>query len=514
MDVDNPIVVIAGAGSGKTHQMIIEIIKIIPILKKYPEKFCVVITYTNSATEEIKDRLSKIIDIPHNLHISTTHSFLTKFIIEPYAHLFGYLPIDKNYIDKIILPFKVNNHFIAKALCIKKANELSSEKGLIIYDKILEASSLIINNEEVNRQVSNRLAYIFVDEYQDMRLYQHSIFQSILSQRRTNFYCIGDPMQSIFGFAYLHSQLKNEPKPKKFNETPILNLQKDERFDKRQININNRSSKKIVDLINNYNHVIGYSQTLPEGKGCNKIPVNFIWGKDKNEILDKYEQIIKKYNVLKENNKMFSLLIAERWNLFDDIDKITSINNEYGTTKTLFNECSRIVLGALGINKTSFLEILPFNDKHEKYLRYRQFCFSILKDIRNPQIKVDSKYIIDRFNNSFGIKFKDQDNHNIDISKSIIKLKIISKEEQNDRFCSSIHTSKGLEATSVLVIANTNKELLKWLDFDKVIHDSDDDYRLGYVAFSRARELLCITCLQKPNEELIKLLTKLEIEIN
>lgn len=513
MKVSTPRVVIAGAGSGKTHQMILEIINIIPELKKHPEKFCAIITYTNSATEEIKNRISKVIGIPSNLHISTTHSFLTKFIIDPYAHLYGYLPIDKNYIEKIVLPFKAKNFYIERACCIKKATELSTEKGLVIYDKILETAFALINNNEIANQVSNRLSYIFVDEYQDMRLYQHYIFQTILKHGKTNFYCIGDPLQSIFNFSYGQSQLSKEPKPNNFQESPLLELSKHDSFKKDTIEVNNRSSNNIITFINNFNQIIGYRQEPPVNKRCNEVPIYFIVGKDKTKILEKFDQLLIKHNIQNETNIMFSLLISEHWNMFEDISAINSINNENSYSRTIFSECTRVVLGSLGINKTSFLELIPVNDKREKLLQFRKFCFSILKDIRNPHVNVNSDYIIRRFNSTFKIQLADKTNKNIDISKGIDKLKVVSKIANNNRYCSSIHTSKGLESTSVLVLARTNKQLLKWLDFQNVIHDKDDDYRLGYVAFSRAREILCLAVLEEPIDELFETLKKLNIQI-
>jgi len=57
-----------------------------------------------------------------------------------------------------------------------------------------------------------------------------------------------------------------------------------------------------------------------------------------------------------------------------------------------------------------------------------------------------------------------------------------------------------LEATSVLVIAKDNKELSEWLNFEKANSELDDTYRLGYVAFSRARDMLVIACLEEINE--------------
>lgn len=72
--------------------------------------------------------------------------------------------------------------------------------------------------------------------------------------------------------------------------------------------------------------------------------------------------------------------------------------------------------------------------------------------------------------------------------------------------CLSIHKSKGLEADAVLVIAQNEKEFLKWLNMTKsnMKSDTDEDYRLGYVAFTRARKVLLIACSDKVDISNIK----------
>lgn len=515
INIEKPKVVIAGAGGGKTHQMIEEIIKIIPILRENPEKFCAVVTYTNSATEEIKQRISKKIGIPNNLHISTTHSFLIKFIIDPYGHLSEKIPIEKSYIDKVKLTYRPKNPFAEKNTCCIIANDLCINKGIITYDKILEISYTLITNPIVCRSVCNRLAYVFVDEYQDIRLYQHNVFKSIILEGKTNFYCIGDPLQSIFRFAYIQSQLsKKEPKPKNFNESPILDFAKNKNFLIEKIEINNRCSSNIINLINKYNQIVDFKQTLPTRKVCNKIPVYFIKGNTKSEILGKYDELIVLHNIVQENNKMFNLLIAQEWDIFNDIKDITTINNDQsGQSRSMFAECSRIVLGALGLNRSTAIDLIGVSDNNRGYLLYRHFCFGILKKIRLSKYKVDAGYIINCFEAKFHIKLPGKVHKNTNIEDGIKKLSVIDKQSDNNRFCSSIHAAKGLEATNVLVIAKTKNELSKWLDFNNVIHNTDDDYRLGYVAFSRAREMLCITCLEKLTVEQINLMAALQIQI-
>ena len=78
-----PTLVIAGPGAGKTHYIIEKVIEKLPMLAAH--RFLAVITYTNAATCEIYERLSKKMDIPSNVFIGTIHSFLVRFILKPFG---------------------------------------------------------------------------------------------------------------------------------------------------------------------------------------------------------------------------------------------------------------------------------------------------------------------------------------------------------------------------------------------------------------------------------------------
>ena len=65
--------------------------------------------------------------------------------------------------------------------------------------------------------------------------------------------------------------------------------------------------------------------------------------------------------------------------------------------------------------------------------------------------------------------------------------------------------AKGLQADAALVVAKGIAELKKWLQTDRSLRvaDKQDKCRLGYVAFTRPKEMLCIACLKEIDEELI-----------
>ena len=84
-----------------------------------------------------------------------------------------------------------------------------------------------------------------------------------------------------------------------------------------------------------------------------------------------------------------------------------------------------------------------------------------------------------------------------------------------DDWSSSIHRAKGLEATAVLVVADTWNELRKWCTVDRALRNRDkqDKCRLGFVAFSRAMELLCLACREPSDANTRKYLEDLGLTL-
>ncbi|WIL34607.1 3'-5' exonuclease [Bacillus stercoris] len=101
-------------------------------------------------------------------------------------------------------------------------------------------------------------------------------------------------------------------------------------------------------------------------------------------------------------------------------------------------------------------------------------------------------------------------------SRMTVNYEDMAKElnEYQDSFL-TIHKSKGLQADAVLVVAKNEKELLMWLedDKDKRLLDQTDKCRLGYVAFSRPKEFLCIACLTPISKETIEILNKFKVNL-
>jgi len=505
--------VIAGPGGGKTHNMVGEILNSIETLS--PTRHCAVITYTNAATENIKARIENKIAIPQNIFIGTTHSFLIKFIFEPFAHLFDITTVDKHYIDAVKLSYSAKNTFAKKNGEITLASNLLLN-GIVTYDKILEQSFELLKNEAVLKAVSNRLQYVFIDEYQDSRVYQHKIIQKIVEQGRTKLYCIGDPLQSIFRFTYTQSQLRKEPKPNSFQETPLLELCKEKKDETVFITENFRSSTPIVTLINKF--IVKFNSSFQqEAKGVNSeinYPVVFVKENEIKKIIEEYNSCKQHFEITNEDEKITkNLFLSDEWSLFESIASETNLNRlvkDNSKPSSQLGEVMQLATAMIGLKKREIISITTDE------LTYRKFSLKVFKTIRQRVFNDDThceNSIRKMFQDEFKVELDKETKGKVHTTRATENIKTINSNKTTTDFYSTIHTAKGLEATSVLVCAKTQNQLLKWLAADKIITD-DDDFRLGYVAFSRARKFLAIACLQPVDLETINIIKSLGIQLS
>ena len=100
-----------------------------------------------------------------------------------------------------------------------------------------------------------------------------------------------------------------------------------------------------------------------------------------------------------------------------------------------------------------------------------------------------------------------------DLLRSLLLKAQNGQNARGNHQYSSIHKAKGLEANSVLAVARNKNELLHWLVTDKDARagDNSDACRIGYVAFTRAKTLLCIACLEPLDENVKQILNQTEI---
>ena len=276
-----PVLVIAGAGSGKTKTLTYRVARLIE--SGIAPESILLLTFTKKAADEMLNRASTILDSRcEKVGGGTFHSF-ANYILRKYSNFLelrsNFTIIDRADAEDVInhiragvlekqekrFPRKgtildiyskaVNKNLSAKDIieneykqfehCIEKINEIS--KGYIAYkrrnslldydDLLLYLKTLLVSNDELRKKISNQYKYILIDEYQDTNTLQADIIR-LLASEHNNVMAVGDDSQSIYSFR--GANFKNIMEfPKIFPETKIIKLEQ-----------NYRSSKNILALTN------------------------------------------------------------------------------------------------------------------------------------------------------------------------------------------------------------------------------------------------------------------------
>jgi DNA helicase-2/ATP-dependent DNA helicase PcrA len=498
-----PKLVIAGPGSGKTTDMVDEILSVLPNL--HHNRVLSTITYTNSAADTIRERLSQKINIPRNIFIGTIHKFLNQFIVIPYATLLGHAGLNKLFLEidvdkiaeqKIKLPKSSPLYFRIKNTIRARVLKSLLEDGKIPLDQISIIASNLMANKNISYSICNRLQYLFIDEFQDVDLAQLDIFDKIRLGNRTYIYAVGDPEQYVMGFTYVG---KSRPS---FDKLPI-NRFKCEKVYKTE---NHRSYEEIVNFTNHFHTAIKQKST--KGKNPNS-EVIFIQNSILREIVIIYQNKCKeiKYDqpplhfYLSYENKTFEPVI--------DLG-VAPLSIDKPFFKTTLEASLELITNVVSLTKKQLSE-----KYHLEPLEVRKLGVALLKAISEKKVlNVESLF-------TFISKELNLEPNVIDGAmpeKLLHGLELIMQTGMNvfnNHQFSSIHRAKGLEADTVLVVAKTNNELGKWLttEVEARQSDSNDSCRLGFVAFSRAKVLLCIGCLESLSEENRKTLVTLSVAI-
>lgn len=269
------ILVIAGAGSGKTKVLTHRIAYLI-FQKKINPGNILAVTFTNKAAQEMKDRIefiSKDIssrNIMKGLWMGTFHSICAR-ILRQEINILGYAKnfviydkgdqlsmirrclkaldldskkyspniissiIDKaknNLLDVEIFEYNALNYYnkIVARVYKQYQEELFENNALDFSDLILLTVKLFKEKTEILENYQNKFKYILVDEYQDINFAQYQLVK-LLSGKYNNLFVVGDPDQSIYKFrgADLSNILRFE---KDFPHSRVIKLEQNYRSTK------------------------------------------------------------------------------------------------------------------------------------------------------------------------------------------------------------------------------------------------------------------------------------------
>ncbi|MEI7473225.1 MAG: ATP-dependent helicase [bacterium] len=302
---DGPVLVIAGAGTGKTRTLIYRVARLVE--KGIDPENILLLSFTRKAAKEMTDRASIVLDSRcEGVSGGTFHSF-ANLILRKHSSLLGlknsFTILDRSDAEDIIdlvrgrfpevkekrFPRKsticdiysksVNknstadqiiaseySHFInctetIKLIC-KEYCEYKRENSLLDYDDLLIYLKLLLeSNEEVRRKLSDKYKYIMIDEYQDTNYLQADIAR-LLAYTHNNVMAVGDDAQSIYSFRGANFQNIMDF-PSIFEGAKIIKLEENYRSTQEILNLSNQIISHAIQKYDKNLYSYGKTGELP-----------------------------------------------------------------------------------------------------------------------------------------------------------------------------------------------------------------------------------------------------------
>ena len=295
-----PLLVLSGAGTGKTRVLTSRFVYIVESLNIDFNKI-IAVTFTNKAANEIKERVKAALN--HNIEspwIGTFHSIFAKFL-RKHAHHVG-LKNNFNILDsedqkkliKQVLEYCKINKEVSESVYLNEIQNLKDEKifpedknKILKYsslesiediykiyqqrlieinavdfgDILLHSYHILINHIDIQESHSNFIQHILIDEFQDTNLLQYDLIKLLLNNNQ-NLFCVGDDDQSIY--AWRGAKIEN-----------IINFPNEFNCEVVRLTKNYRSNNAILDaassVISNNKNRLGknlesYNNEIPEQK--------------------------------------------------------------------------------------------------------------------------------------------------------------------------------------------------------------------------------------------------------
>ena len=274
---EGPLLILAGAGSGKTKVLTVRIAHL--LAQGVNPYEILAITFTNKAAKEMKSRVEGLVgDIANRIWLSTFHSFCAKFLRFELDNFLGYnsnftiydtsdsqavikaalkaLNLDDKYYPvgaMLVAISDAKNKLLFASDFRKQARDFYQQKVADVYeyyerelrknnaldfdDLLLVAVKLLQSNEAVLDKYSKRFRYVMIDEYQDTNHAQY-LLAKLLASHWKNIAVVGDADQSIY--AWRGADIQN-----------ILDFEKDyPNCTSIKLEQNYRSTKIILDAAN------------------------------------------------------------------------------------------------------------------------------------------------------------------------------------------------------------------------------------------------------------------------
>ena len=276
--LDGPVLVLSGAGTGKTRVLTTRIAHLLVTGKSKPWNIMAV-TFTNKAAREMKERVGRIIGPSSEQVLMGTFHSLGARMLRQHCELIGlksnftiidvedqvkllkqiisaknvddkrwpakfFLNIISSWKDKGLTPSKITDKHIfqysnglIKDIYIEYQERLLKSNCVDFGDLLVHPLELLRMNSDVLSKWQSKITHILIDEYQDTNTAQY-LWIRLLCSKHNNICCVGDDDQSIYGWR--GAEVKN-----------ILNFSNDfENSKVIRLEQNYRSTNKILDVAN------------------------------------------------------------------------------------------------------------------------------------------------------------------------------------------------------------------------------------------------------------------------
>lgn len=582
--IDGPVMVFAGAGTGKTKTLIARIIYMINEAGINPRNI-LAITFTKKATAEMRERLNASLDSgeANLVHISTIHSLCNR-ILRRHIEYLGYKRdfeiIDDEEIQKVLTDVYKQNGIDRKLYSPKAMakmigdfkngirplrpeekrvcdlyNEYLKKNNMLDFDDLLIFTNKVLEIPEVLAYYQDWYKYILVDEFQDTNVEQYDIIKKLASKYQ-NVFVVGDDDQSIYSFRgacvdnILNFSKKDYPNAKVFKLLQNYRSSQSILNGANSLIKNNtmREPKELYTKITSLNHPVvvhdayyyedevrfvtneiihlvnqehyeysdiailyrnnALSRNFELGLIENKIPYNIFGGFSylkRKEIKD----VISYFRFILDDTKLvhFKRIIDRPSRGIGDktIDKIDTIMEENGVSVL---EAIKILYEANPSAKNQslneFREITEGLQKELEKMTLVEFFEELInKTGYLAMLKEEDTEEINRVDNLMEFKsilykveetFEDQnmtqkEKIEVSLDEIILDQSYGDEEKVKGVTVSTIHSVKGLEFEVVFVIGleegifpSIREEL-----------DMEEERRVAYVAFTRAKEKLYLT---------------------
>ena len=583
--VDGPLLILAGAGTGKTKTITTRLAYLISL--GIDPANTLTLTFTNKAAAEMRDRALRMIqNYSYPPKLFTFHKFglyFLKFHIDSLGRKNNFIIIDTDDKNRILKGFKpktqikqisneishFKNSLIDPQTAIEKSKSMEDDYGkkykeiaqvyekyenyllsnnLVDFDDLLALTYKILDtNQEIRESSSRQYQYIMVDEYQDTNELQHKILTK-LCDTHNNICVVGDDDQSIYGWR--GANVKNILEfHTNFHNTQIIKLEENYRSTNQILNVANelishnrsRHQKKLKSTLGDGKEIVVIENATESDEAkelANRIKKLIKEGVSPNEIA-----ILYRINALSRSLEegftkekvpfklVDSIRFYERAEIKDVVSYLRLIyyQNDDFSIKRVLNKPKR------GIGKATIQKLEAEANKQKSSI------FSLLETLSVAELTkfttkkgawalknfVEDILDLQDFSKQFNYRFVDEFENLIRIRQMYADLNETDRVLNIDEFYGlvrdyikqnpgeslenflyeisltsdadaidgeqvslmSIHAAKGLEFEYVFVIGLEDGYFPLLSDGN----DMEEERRLGYVAFTRAKKELVLS---------------------